>query len=505
MRLFQAQTRMLDVCPDALATFERLFLDSPSKFLLESSVVAPGFSRFSFMGDAHGPLGQQITYDVRSREAAVEQGGIRQVVRAESLFDLLKTNLAERKAECVTDLPFGFNLGYAGVFGYELKGETIGARAHDSAAYDAAFIFATRLVVLDHLEHKSWLLFLTEDAEGLGDAIRWLDAAEKVVWSMSPRVLSATHAGQTTGTGALRKSLTLRQVEQWIAGNAHLRHDRTTYIKKIEAAMREIGQGESYEICLTNLITFPFHDAPFELYRAMRELTPAPHAAYFDLAGFSLVSSSPERFLSVDRHRYAEAKPIKGTRPRGRTPDEDADYAEALRSSEKDRAENLMIVDLLRNDLGQVCTLGSVEVPKLFDLETYSHVHQLVSTVRGQLKDKVDTLDCLRAVFPGGSMTGAPKKRTMEIIDRLEEGPRGVYSGALGWLGLSGACDFSIVIRSVLIDRGVAQLGVGGAITALSDPAEEFDETIVKARGVVEAIEHLRAAQRRTTAGHTRE
>jgi para-aminobenzoate synthetase len=135
--------------------------------------------------------------------------------------------------------------------------------------------------------------------------------------------------------------------------------------------------------------------------------------------------------------------------------------------------------------------MGSVHVPKLFDVETYSHVHQLVSTVRGTLKPGVSSVGCIRATFPGGSMTGAPKKRTMEIIDRLEQGPRGIYSGALGWFGTSGACDFSIVIRSVTISAGTAHLGVGGAITALSDPDEEFDETMVKARGIVEAVEHV--------------
>jgi para-aminobenzoate synthetase len=223
----------------------------------------------------------------------------------------------------------------------------------------------------------------------------------------------------------------------------------------------------------------------------MRQLTPAPHAGYFNIADFHIVCSSPERFLRIDRDRCAEARPIKGTRPRGRTPAEDLQLIEELRTNEKDRAENLMIVDLLRNDLGQVCTIGTIQVPKLFAVETYSHVHQLVSTIRGQLKPGISAVACVRATFPGGSMTGAPKKRTMEIIDRLEKGPRGVYSGAFGWFGLGGACDLNIVIRSISIDKGRARFGVGGAITALSDPEEEFAETIVKARGVVEAIEQL--------------
>ncbi|WP_206171182.1 aminodeoxychorismate synthase component I [Trinickia terrae] len=491
MNAFKVEVTVLDGCRDALAVFERLFRGAPGTFLLESSVVVPGFSRFSFMGEAHGPYGERISYDVRSRTATVEQGGVRRTQRVSGIFDFLQANLAQRTASCGVDLPFGFDLGYAGVFGYEVKAETIGSHPHASAVADAAFVFATRLVVLDHIERKTYLLHLATDEASRVDARRWLDRAAAAIGAAPPasNALAASNRAE-------RRRLTLAEVESWIASNAWIRHDRPTYVGKIREALNEIVHGESYEICLTNEVSFPFADDPFDLYRAMRELTPAPHAAYVNGGRFALVSASPERFLCVDRERIAEAKPIKGTRPRGRTAAEDAALAEELRASEKDRAENLMIVDLLRNDLGQVCEIGSVHVPTLFDVETYSHVHQLVSTVRGRLKPGVSAVDCIRATFPGGSMTGAPKKRTMTIIDRLEEGARGIYSGALGWFGLSGACDFSIVIRSVTISEGLARLGVGGAITALSDPAGEFDETIVKARGVVEAVEHLRAGRR---------
>ncbi|WP_070108515.1 aminodeoxychorismate synthase component I [Burkholderia plantarii] len=499
MDRLQIQHRALDNCPDAVSVFSRVFLPSRSRFLLESSVVVPGFSRFTFMGDAHGPLGETITYELATREATIERGGTRRTQRVTGLFDLLAANLAARRVEAPAALPFGFDLGYAGVFGYELKGETGGSAAWRSDTPDAAFVFATRLIVIDHIERKTWLLHLGEadDARRHAEAEAWFDTVEAELRSLPGTGGEA--APEPAGTGQAgakpRARLSLAEVEAWIARHAAMRHDRPSYIAKIGEALAEIVNGESYEVCLTNLITFPFAGAPFDLYRAMRELTPAPHAAYFEVDGFSLVSASPERFLSVDRDGHAEAKPIKGTRPRGRTPDEDAALVAELRASEKDRAENLMIVDLLRNDLGQVSELGSVHVPKLFDVETYSHVHQLVSTIRGTLKRGVSAVDCLRAAFPGGSMTGAPKKRTMEIIDRLEAGPRGIYSGALGWFGLSGACDFNIVIRSVTIHDGRARLGVGGAITALSDPTEEFDETIVKARGVIEAVELLAARE----------
>ncbi|WP_414444524.1 aminodeoxychorismate synthase component I [Burkholderia sp. 22PA0106] len=497
MDRLQIQCRALDICPDALHAFGRVFPSSKSRFLFESSVVVPGFSRFTFMGDAHGPLGETVTYDLAARSVTIERAGGTEVAQVDSLFDWLKARLDAHRIEAAAELPFDFNLGYAGVFGYELKGETTGSRAWRSDTHDAAFIFATRLVAIDHLERKTWLLHLSGDAEGRAQADAWIErtqaALEASVELPAPASSAALAASAARSESAPRRKLTLAEVEAWIAKHAAMRHDRPTYIAKIREALAEIVDGESYEICMTNLITFAFEHPAFDLYRTMRELSPAPHAAYFDIGGFAHVGASPERFLSVDRHGHAEAKPIKGTRPRGRNPDEDAALIAELAASEKDRAENLMIVDLLRNDLGQVSRIGSVHVPKLFDVETYSHVHQLVSTVRGTLKAGVSGVDCLRAAFPGGSMTGAPKQRTMEIIDRLEGGARGIYSGALGWFGLSGACDFNIVIRSVTLHGGRAQLGVGGAITALSDPAEEFDETIVKARGVIEAVERLAA------------
>jgi para-aminobenzoate synthetase len=214
----------------------------------------------------------------------------------------------------------------------------------------------------------------------------------------------------------------------------------------------------------------------------------------------AVLSSSPERFLRVDRERGVETKPIKGTARRRADPRADVGARDDLLRSPKDRAEHLMIVDLLRNDLGLVSRIGSIHVEKLMDVESYEGVHQLVSTIRGRLRDDVDLVDCIRATFPGGSMTGAPKLRTMQIIDGLEGAPRGVYSGALGYLALNGTADLSIVIRTLVATRDGATIGSGGAIVMLSDADDEYEEMLLKARPLLDAVAIERAARAREAA-----
>lgn len=474
----------LDLLMDPVEIFRAEFLESSNKFLLESSVIKPEFSRFTFMGDAYGKLGEVINYHMPSKTVTVtNQAGLTKV-SVPNIFDYLKTQLAEKNTPCHHTLPFGFNLGYVGFLGYELKAETIGSRLHDATIDDAVFIFATRMIVCDHLENRTYLLYLLESNANVDNANSWFEAVKHRI-----QIQSISSKEKVTITS---KKMSIAEVEQWIAIHAKIRHEKNSYLQKIDQSLEEIRNGETYEVCLTNNIEFKFNYSPFELYCLTRKLSPAPHSAFLSVGDLHLVSASPERFLSVNNKGLAEAKPIKGTRQRGNTIKNDGNYIEELQHNEKDRAENLMIVDLLRNDLGQVCVIGSVKVPKIFVVETYSHVHQLVSTIQGRLRPDVATIDAIRAVFPGGSMTGAPKKRTMEIIDRLEDGPREAYSGSLGWFGLGGACDLSIIIRSLLINNGQAKLGVGGAITALSNPEDEFIETIIKARGMIEAVEALR-------------
>ena len=227
---------------------------------------------------------------------------------------------------------------------------------------------------------------------------------------------------------------------------------------------------------------------PFDLYRLLRRRNPAPFAAYLKLGELTVLSSSPERFLSVDRDRRVQARPIKGTAPRSNDPARDAELREELRSDEKTFAEHLMIVDLLRNDLGRVCEVDSVRVPQFMVVEPYTTVHQMISTITGVLDRERTPLECVRACFPGGSMTGAPKLRTMSIIDDIEREARGVYSGAIGYFGLDGSVDLSIVIRTIVMRPGATTIGAGGAIVMQSDPEEEFDEILLKARAPMSAI-----------------
>lgn len=444
---------------DEEAAFEALFHGGEHAFWLDSSTHEQPLGRFSVMGDASGPLARVATADVGTRTVSVRSATGTQVVTGEFL-QWLDADLRE----CATDvpeLPFDFALGWVGYLGYELKAECGGARAHRSEEPDAAMVFADRALVLDHLTGTAHLLALAEDGDD-GAARAWLDA--------TARALAAL-----TGSGPPPTPVTAP------LSGVRLRHDREAYLDLIAECGREIAAGETYEVCLTNMAEAEGELDPWQGYRLLRRVSPAPFGALLRFGPLAVLSTSPERFLRISRDGVVESKPIKGTRPRGATPEEDAALVADLRADEKDRAENLMIVDLVRNDLGRCAEWGSVEVTGLFDVETYATVHQLVSTVRARLRPGASAVECVRAAFPGGSMTGAPKVRTMEIIDRLEAGPRGIYSGAIGYLSLSGAADLSIVIRTAVVTPGRVRYGVGGAVIALSDPEAEFEETAVKA------------------------
>ncbi|HEV2775394.1 MAG TPA: aminodeoxychorismate synthase component I [Solirubrobacteraceae bacterium] len=471
--------RVLDAARDAESAFAALFGDCAHAFWLDSSRVDPALSRFSFMGAALGELGAEIRYHVGASRLTVTRGATSDV-HHEPLLHYLSRELARLHTES-PDLPFDLNGGFVGYLGYELKADCGAAAAHEAELPDAFLLLADRLVVVDHALGQTHLLALSDGgADGLARAEGWLAATAAALDDVAP----------------LGEPLMLDPAETALA--FALGRGREHYLANIQTCKHLLEAGESYEICLTNTLTLPAFADPFEVYRVLRRVNPAPYSAYLRMREGAILSSSPERFLRVTRDRTVEAKPIKGTGRRHGDPDADRAARDTLARSPKDRAEHLMIVDLLRNDLGLVSQIGSVHVPKLMDVESYETVHQLVSTIRGRLRDDVDVVDAIRATFPGGSMTGAPKLRTMEIIDALEGAARGVYSGALGFLSLNGTADLSIVIRTIVATAGGATIGTGGAIVMLSEAEDEYAEMLLKAQPLLDAVSLSAGARSRS-------
>ncbi|RMG84598.1 MAG: aminodeoxychorismate synthase component I [Candidatus Dadabacteria bacterium] len=262
---------------------------------------------------------------------------------------------------------------------------------------------------------------------------------------------------------------------------------REAYCRAILRAKEYIAAGDIYQANLSQRFTAPFAGDPVGFYRSLRTTSPAPFGACLFPDGFAVLSNSPERYLLVDGD-YIETRPIKGTVPRGRTAEEDRELARRLRASEKDRAEHVMIVDLERNDLGRVCAYRSVHVPEFLVIESYANVHHLVSTVAGRVHPSRDVVDCIRNSFPGGSITGAPKVRAMEIIDELEPTARGVYCGSIGYIDFSGRVDLNIAIRTAVVRGDRIHFQVGGGIVADSDPEAEYEETVTKAQSFLKVL-----------------
>ncbi|WP_235830500.1 aminodeoxychorismate synthase component I [Arthrobacter cheniae] len=472
----------IDADPEPAALFRALYAGSAASAWLDSSDAAgapegtgaePGRNRFSIMADAGGAFGQQAIH--RDGITEISAGAVTTRIR-EPFFRWLDDVWGRRAVRVPEGLACEFGLGWLGYLGYELKRETGGNSSPPAADAlpDSALIFAGRAVVIDHAEGALFLLTLTD---GRPDAEReaWLAQARRAVAAPGP------------APGPVPASAPLPVPS--FAG----RDTREEYLAKIRRAQAEIADGNTYEVCLTTSLSAVVEQFdPLQAYLRLRSVSPAPFAHYLRFPGFAVASTSPERFLRLTSDGAMRAEPIKGTRGRSSDGTEDAALLEDLRTSTKDRAENIMIVDLLRNDLSHHAVPGSVTVSRLCDVETYATVHQMVSTIDARLRPGSARAGVVASAFPAGSMTGAPKISTMAILDGLEQVPRGPYSGAAGYFSLTGATDLAVVIRTLVLredDGGThLTLGVGGAITADSDPEDEWNEVRTKARGVLSAL-----------------
>jgi para-aminobenzoate synthetase component 1 len=313
--------------------------------------------------------------------------------------------------------------------------------------------------------------------------VAWDHAADRC-WLIGGRATVAAALAADAPAFAHRKSTAARLAESYpLPGHDGVRSNfsRAHYLNAVRNAIDYVHAGDVFQVNLSQRMTAPLHEHPLAVYGRLRSACPAPFGAYFDLGDAQILSASPEQFLRLMPDGTVITRPIKGTRPRGATPDDDDRLRHDLTTNPKDRAENVMIVDLLRNDLGKVCEFGSVTVPIVCEVESHNYVHHLVSEVRGRLKPDCDALDLLAACVPGGSVTGAPKVRAMEIIAELEPTERGPYCGSLVWIGDDGAMDSSILIRTMTASHGWLQFPVGGGIVADSTPEREYDETLHKA------------------------
>ncbi|WP_241980332.1 MULTISPECIES: anthranilate synthase component I family protein [unclassified Cryobacterium] len=411
---------------------------------------------------------------------------------AGTIFDFLRADLntvRATSADGTSPDEVGFRLGWMGWFGYGLAATAAGLRAGEQAgdAPDAALLYVDRVIAFDHAARTVTLLASSGPDLSPAAIEEW---ALHISRDLSSRNLSSRDVSSRLPDSAPQDTPArpLLHLASATAVDVRWRHDAGEYARLIEACQDRIEAGDAYQLCLTNEVTIAGSFDPVTVYRQLRAGSPSHHGGLLRFGSHALLSASPEEFLSVTPRGRVQTRPIKGTRPRSPDPVTDRMLATELLASDKERAENLMIVDLMRNDLGRVAALGTVAVTSLLQVESYPHVHQLVSTVVAQLAPGMTAVDAIEATFPAGSMTGAPKASAMSILAALEGGDRGIYAGAFGYLGNDGAVDLAMVIRSIVLGPAGASIGTGGGITALSVPAEEIEETRIKARALIGAI-----------------
>ncbi|HVV72321.1 MAG TPA: anthranilate synthase component I family protein [Verrucomicrobiae bacterium] len=459
----------------------------PGLVLLHSSLRESPHGRYSFVAArpflqfrSHGPQCELVS----SRGRQVQFGNPWRILAARlSRYELLE----ER------DLPFPLG-GCFGFWGYDLKRFTepkLNCRAADALELpDCQVGFYDSLVAFDHWLGQTWVIStgLRED----GSRSTELAQAKAQWWSERLAQSSRDEPGgfeadwtRPSATGSAPGALeTKTSRASPITSNL----TRAEFIQRVERARAYIRAGDLYQVNLSHRLSSSLGLSSWELFQRLIGISPAPFSSFLDCGDFQLVSSSPELFLRMSGSQV-RTRPIKGTRARSFDPTRDAQLAYELQTSAKETAELVMITDLLRNDLGRCCEFGSVQTPDLLQLERFPQVQHLVSTVEGRLRVGISHLDVLASSFPGGSVTGAPKFRAMEIIDELEPDSRGPYTGALGYLGFNGESQLSIIIRAAICRAGAIHFPVGAGIVADSDPGAEFEETILKARGLIEALQ----------------
>lgn len=461
---------------DAIRVAKKL-VHLPGAIFLDSA-ADPG--RYSFLS-ATPSIWLRSKNGLIRRKARGEPGS-RAGEKRQNPFHILLNYLKEEERVTVPGLP-PFQGGAAGLFGYELLQhiEKVPlARIDDFQLPDMAVGIYDWVIGFDHQTSRSWLISTGYPERGAQREARAHQRANEVMALLD----RAGPSHKALPGGSFRPA-----VQKPFPGIPGLWSNFTKeeYLEKARKAIEYVHAGDCFQVNLAQRLLLHGVEDPFDLYLRLRERNPAPFSAYLWTGEEAILSSSPERFLKVT-DRMVETRPIKGTRPCGTSPVEDMWLREDLRHSEKDQAENVMIVDLLRNDLGRVCQYGSIKVDQLCSMETYRYVHHLVSVVTGSLRPEMTLIDLFQAAFPGGSITGAPKVRAMEIISELEPTVRGPYCGSIGYLGFNGFMDTNLLIRTITVKNGWAQFPVGGGIVSDSQPISEWEETLHKAEGMIRAF-----------------
>jgi para-aminobenzoate synthetase component I len=501
MTTFAPLVEPLDPMPDPAELCAR-FLDLPYLLFLDSAAThrtgptRPGAAEGVHPLEQYSFLAADLARVVRSKNFQTEvrhEDGRWTQVPGDALA-VAREFLPEALAEPVSGLP-PFQGGVAGYIGYDwgaVLERLPRPRYDDLAIHDVVLGLYDWVIAWDHRIGAAWLISTGLPETDSGREGRARARMEQVRERLGGRAARSALDRQAARAAALPRLVpSFAVTESEGAAKIGLRSTFTQrqYLDAVAKVRDYIVAGDIFQANLSQRFQAALTESPFDLYRRLRRRNPAPFSAYLGFDNLSVMSASPERFLHLDQQRrLVETRPIKGTRPRGLGPMHDAALGRALSESAKDRAENVMIVDLLRNDLSRVCRPGTVRVPELFALEHHPTVHHLVSTVLGELEPAAGAVDLIRATFPGGSITGAPKVRAMEIIAELEPTQRGVYCGSIGYISATGAMDTSIVIRTYLALRGQVYFQAGGGIVADSDPELEYRETLDKARGLIETL-----------------